>query len=145
MAESFRIELAIEPSRGGTVGQFFTRIQRTFDSNFFEATENIAQKLRKDAQQNHKYHTRTGNLERSTIVENKTRLGKMDIALLVDKKKAPYAGWIINGKMVRFGKTIRTKKGPDPFLDKAVDDNQAWIEEELRQVGVKTAHTVERL
>lgn len=143
MANSFQIEISIESS-SGTVGQFFQRIGRTFDSNFYEATDNIAQKLRKEAQQNHKYHTRTGNLERSTMVENKTRFGKMDVALFVDKKKAPYAGWIINGKMVRFGKVITTKKGPDNFLDDAVDKNKVWIEDELKKVGVKTGHSVER-
>jgi len=110
------------------VKKLTNEISKAFNDALKSVVPDITKLLIDYASKNHKFTSRSGNLQNNAI---KTSIdyvdGKINISLYLDTAIAPYASFIVSG--VRRSKTgvVRNTKGADPFLEKAITDNEAKI------------------
>lgn len=127
---SFNVSVTVD---GLPSGGFFASFKRFFNIQLRKAEVDIKKRLLHDAREEHKYTHRSRNLRNATKVKGSI-LGKNGLELYVDMNQARYGGFIITGERddPRFG-IVKVKSGPDPFIDKAIDNNEQWITKRLQQ------------
>lgn len=107
---------------GGHSGSgFFSQMESYMHKEFLKAQEDIKQRLLRSARENHQYKHRTRNLRNATKVKGQL-VHEKGLELYVDLRKADYGEYIITG---------HGSWDPDPFINKAVEDNERWINERI--------------
>lgn len=101
---------------GGVVRGLREFLGKGLEVELAKAEKEISNRLLNEARNDHEYRSRTGNLKAATKISGSVTGG--GLKLFVDTSKAPYAKMVIQGKGTWDG---------DPFLDKALEDNQEWI------------------
>ena len=110
----------------------FKDLKRDVDNELAKAMIIIRKRLRRYARENinagggHRYENDTGVLKRATGYRTIKRANSLKVEIFVDLKKAPYGEYIINGKAWK-------NNTPDAFLDKTLNDNEAWIKQTINK------------
>jgi len=91
-----------------------------------EAKDEVVKLVIDYAKANHKFTSRTGNLQNRAI---KSKVVEGGIEFYLDYTVAKYAEFIVTGKRKGSGngRPVVAKAGADPFLEKAVTENEDKI------------------
>ena len=115
---------------------FLQRIKLLFSREMKRAKRDIIKRLNDSIKENHRYQHDTRNLRKASYVKDKTKLlGNINLRLGVDLSKAYYGKYIINGQR---------SWSPDPFVDRAWDDNKDWVVWRLNKAVEKVTTEVNR-
>lgn len=100
-------------------------IELDLGPEFKKAEKDITERLLYTARTEHRYESRTKNLEKATkVTGNITGTSGYGLSISVDTVRAPYAKFIIKGT---------GKWEADPFLEDAVKSNEEWIYARLQE------------
>ena len=105
-------------------GVLLKGFSRFYTSEIRKAETKIKNRLLRFAKTKHRYTNRTHNLQESTTVERGLSKKIAEMKMFVDLSEAPYGQLIIKGFK---------SWTSDPFLNNALDANEAWIHTTLEK------------
>jgi len=95
------------------------------------ALRDIAKYIEDYAKRNHRYNDQTHNLSNSIKSKVTIKDGLYSVDIYIDEGKAPYAKHIVDG---------HRSWAPDKFLDKALTDNESYINSKI-EAAIEAAIT----